>query len=719
MAVSKKISDLEPATTLTGVELVPIVQGDQTVRTTVNDFAIYATTTLDADVSALEVRVSSLETNVAAVSVLTTFTQVGTGAVKRAGQDKMREMVSPRDFGAAADGVTNDQAAIQNAVNSGAKIVDGQGLTYKVNSRIILPSNITIQNFNFDMTSLPDSGSSTALYFGLQANGTQGTALNLTVDAVAGFGPNPSISLSLADAATLTAGDLIFVTSDQIWADSIRIGELAEVLYVDGTTVYLQSPLTYSYAVADVGRVQKVNVVENITVRNCTVVGPSGLTTTPLVRNGFFGVQNARNIVVENCQIRNFQRSGVEFRRVFQGWMRSCVVKNIIDYYGCSVFDASSYVTVTDNVFENTRHAVSLVSSTTVGGINNYIVVTGNYCTGRDASLDTHVSSDNVIFANNVCRGEGKLSAPSGIIFQGRNAVITGNTINGNLNNGVIVQPFVELAGYEGIVVVSNNLVDVQRNNIAANGIYYQASNSATRLPLKGIAISGNIINGADGFGVYIQNTNAAVSPANNISVNGNTILDCAIGVGFRTDTVAGTISNISVTGNTITTTQANAEGIVFRPNGAGNLISNANITGNTFTLGASSIGVDVLGSGTCSGITIANNNYSNVTTPIDTTFQLQTIASGVVTLTSYFNLVRIDTEGAAASDDLDTINGGQFGQVTTFAANNTARTVVFKDGTGNLRLAGDFSLDNSEDSITCIFNGSAWLEIARSDNGA
>ena len=39
MAVSKKISDLEPATTLTGAELVPIVQDDQTVRTTVNDFA--------------------------------------------------------------------------------------------------------------------------------------------------------------------------------------------------------------------------------------------------------------------------------------------------------------------------------------------------------------------------------------------------------------------------------------------------------------------------------------------------------------------------------------------------------------------------------------------------------------------------------------------------------------------------------------------------------
>lgn len=687
-----KISSLPPASTpLTGAELVPVVQSGQTVQTTVG-----------------------------AVTAQTTFLQAGTGAVLRSGQDKMRDVVNPKDFGAAANGVTDDQAAIQNAVNSGAKIVDGQGLTYKVNSRIILPSNIAIQNFVFDMTSLPDSGSGTALYFGLQSNGTQGTAMNLTVDAVAGFGPDPSISLSLADAATLTDGDLIFVTSNQIWSDTDRIGELAEVLYVSGTTVYLQSPLTYSYAVADVGRVQKVNVVENITVRNCVVTGPSGLTLVPLVRNGFFGVQNGRNIVVENCQIRNFQRSGVEFRRVFQGWMKDCVVKNIIDYYGCSVFDGSSYITVANNVFENTRHGVSISSSATVGGVNTYIVVTGNYSTGRDASLDTHPAADYVIFSHNVCRGEGKVSAPSGIIFQGRNAVITSNTVNGNLNNGIIIQPFVELAGYEGLVVVNDNLIDVQRNNIAAaNGIYYQASNSALRLPLKGIAISGNIINGAGGFGVYIQNTGNSVLPANNISIAANTITNCAIGVGFRTDAVAGTISNATVTGNTITNTASGAEAVVLRPDDAGNLISDIAITGNTFALGASSTGVDKAGSGDCTGILIEGNVYSGVTTPIDTALRNLTISSGAVTLTGSSSFVLIDTEGAAATDDLDTISGGQFGQTTTFSAVNAARTVVFKDGTGNLRLAGDFSLDNSEDSITCVFNGTNWLETARSNNGA
>lgn len=95
------------------------------------------------------------------------------------------------------------------------------------------------------------------------------------------------------------------------------------------------------------------------------------------------------------------------------------------------------------------------------------------------------------------------------------------------------------------------------------------------------------------------------------------------------------------------------------------------------------------------------------------------TIASGVITITNGFH--RIDTEASAATDDLDTINGGLTGMILVITAANSSRDIVLKDGTGNLKLEGDCTLDNIEDTITLIYSGAsaAWKEIARSNNGA
>lgn len=99
------------------------------------------------------------------------------------------------------------------------------------------------------------------------------------------------------------------------------------------------------------------------------------------------------------------------------------------------------------------------------------------------------------------------------------------------------------------------------------------------------------------------------------------------------------------------------------------------------------------------------------------------TIASGVATVSFGASYMRIDTESAAASDDLDTlsISIAANGFIVVIQAANSARTVVAKDGTGNMKLNGDCTLDNLEDTLTLIYNGneSTWYEVCRSNNGA
>jgi hypothetical protein len=75
------------------------------------------------------------------------FTQSGTGAVPRSVNDKLRESVSVKDFGAVGDGATDDTTAIQNAINAAAgRFVYLPAGTYRVTNT--LSYNVT-KTFGF------------------------------------------------------------------------------------------------------------------------------------------------------------------------------------------------------------------------------------------------------------------------------------------------------------------------------------------------------------------------------------------------------------------------------------------------------------------------------------------------------------------------------------------------------------------------------------------
>ena len=161
-----------------------------------------------------------------------------------------------------------------------------------------------------------------------------------------------------------------------------------------------------------------------------------------------------------------------------------------------------------------------------------------------------------------------------------------------------------------------------------------------------------------------------------------------------------------------------------FRIRDGGELVFNITSAGAIDTVkGITTSGDDTLGNDNQDTLTVNSVSNFNSTTKLkskvsfDTPTEL-TISTGAITATKSYHTVEVEG-GAAASDDLDTINGGVIGMVIILQAAHADRTVVVKDGTGNLKLAGDFSLDNTEDTIQLIYNGSNWCEITRSNNGA
>jgi hypothetical protein len=69
-------------------------------------------------------------------SALVTYVPAGTGATQRTVQAKLRDTVSVKDFGAVGDGVADDTAAIQAALNTAHSVFLPQG-TYKITSQLV------------------------------------------------------------------------------------------------------------------------------------------------------------------------------------------------------------------------------------------------------------------------------------------------------------------------------------------------------------------------------------------------------------------------------------------------------------------------------------------------------------------------------------------------------------------------------------------------------
>lgn len=132
------------------------------------------------------VKFSTVQTQTSSVANAgaVTFTQAGTGAVPRSVQARLRDVVSVKDFGAVGDGVTDDAAAIQAAINFAASsaiatnnssvggVVYFPTGTYLIGTTINLLNRVGLQGANGRATVIKPHSTFASQYMFIAANGT-------------------------------------------------------------------------------------------------------------------------------------------------------------------------------------------------------------------------------------------------------------------------------------------------------------------------------------------------------------------------------------------------------------------------------------------------------------------------------------------------------------------------------------------------------------------
>jgi hypothetical protein len=118
------------------------------------------------------------------------------------------------------------------------------------------------------------------------------------------------------------------------------------------------------------------------------------------------------------------------------------------------------------------------------------------------------------------------------------------------------------------------------------------------------------------------------------------------------------------------------------------------------------------------SGITTVSSAVNNAIDGTTAITQLRlgtsalTIAAGAVTVTRSRHTV--DTEGGAAADDLDTINGGTDGDMLEISLANAARVVTIRHNVGNIRtVSGGNIVMEANQVVQLRYLGTVWVVLA------
>ena len=200
------------------------------------------------------------------------YLPAGTGAVATTVQSKLRESVSVKDFGAVGDGVTDDTAAIQSAINyalTSTRKVKAPSGHYRVTSEI-QNNGVTIEG-DGPSTRFILSGVGNLFASG-SVPSTGGGAL--IAAAVTAGSTTRQIQLASGGGVLFAPGTYAILMQEinSIPGSDTRDAEYIFIESVSADLLTIRTPTFLTYTTANTAKVLPVNLTENVGYKNFHIV---------------------------------------------------------------------------------------------------------------------------------------------------------------------------------------------------------------------------------------------------------------------------------------------------------------------------------------------------------------------------------------------------------------------------------------------------------------
>lgn len=390
-----------------------------------------------------------------------TFLQSGTGAVERLYQNKAREIVSVKDFGAVGDGIANDTVAIQFALSLGAKKVLIPAGNYLVDTIAIT-----------DNTEIVGDGNGTVF---IQNNITAGNGL-VYVDSGSSSTQISNIRISNLKfkGKVATGGFSQFVHLISLNGVKNVSIDSCNIEGFQGDGIYLGSSSTAG--------IERHNT--NIKITNCLIDGINNDN-----RNGI-SVIDCDGLVVDRCTFKNCTRSNMP---------------GSIDIEPDSyLYHVVRNIRITNNNFSNCLGNVAhiglvfgqLFTTPPTGFIISNNNFDSNYAVGLVFTQGAVTFNHNIILSNNIVTNGGLTNAGTSTTSYINGITVTGNTVNQSSTN-----PNAMLLGFDALsfvknAIIANNIFRVNPSVTTVSGIVIRSCDN--------VIIKNNIFDGHVSYSITV-----------------------------------------------------------------------------------------------------------------------------------------------------------------------------------------------------------------------